>query len=306
MNGNWQELLLISAALKTGLLQSVAAEKQTAEELASKHAYNLRATEIVMEALYELGLVGRDRAHYEIRPAAAPYVDKNHPFYVANSLLHDSRLLENWTNLASAIKTGKSQTRRRSPEELEIFLRSMDEYSRHIAENVISIILKERPQANTILDLGGALGTYAKLFAAKGLDVTLIDTLAVTEQAKKELSGTPVKIVAGDFTKALPEGKFDIVLLSNITHIYKPEKLVQLFQQVAGSLVDNGVAVIVELIRGKSKGAAMFGVNMLLHTAGGGTWTLPQYELWLREAGLKIKSVKDMRQGEALLIIERA
>jgi len=302
---DWRELLLKSAALKTGLLQSVAAEKQTAEELATKHDYDLRATEIVMEALYELGLVGKDRAHYEIRPAAAPYVDKNHPSYAANSLLHDARLIENWLKLDQAIKTGKSQTRRRSPGELEIFLRSMDEYSCHVAPKVVSVIMKEHPQAKTILDLGGALGTFAKNFVAKGLNVTLIDTPAAIELAEKELSGTGIKLIAGDFTKSLPEGEFDIVLLSNITHIYKPEKLIHLFQRAAGCLADNGIAVIVELIRGKSKGAAMFAVNMLLHTAGGGTWTLPQYELWLREAGLKLKSVKDLEQGETLLIIER-
>lgn len=302
---NWEALLLISAALKTGLLQSVAQKKQTAEELASANNYDLRATEIVMEALRELGLVGRDRSHYEIRPAAAPYIDENNPGYMANALLHASRRIENWTKLDRAIKTGKSQSKRRSPEELATFVKAMDEFSRDRASEIVTLLKKEHPTAKNALDLGGALGTYSKIFKARGLDVTLIDTPAVIELAKKELAGTSIKLIAADFNQEFPEGSFDIILLSNITHIYKPDKLEHLFQRVSENLAKDGISGIVDWIRDKSRGAAMFAVNMLIHTAGGGTWTLPQYELWLRAAGLRLTAVKQLQESEQKLLIAR-
>lgn len=303
---NWEALLLISAALKTGLLQSVAQKKQTAEELASAtNAYDLRATEIVMEALRELGLVGRDRSHYELRPAAAPYVDEKNPDFMGNALLHASRRIENWTKLDKAIKTGKSQSRRRSPEELAIFVKAMDEFSRERADEVVDLLKKEHPKSKNVLDLGGALGTYSKLFEAKGLEVTLVDTSAVIELAKKELAGSSIKLKAVDFNQKLPKGPFDIILLSNITHIYKPDKLEHLFQRVGESLSKDGVVGIVDWIRDKSRGASMFAVNMLIHTAGGGTWTLPQYELWLREAGLRLSSMKSLKESEQKLLIAK-
>lgn len=300
---DWKELLVISAALKTGLLQSIAVKKQSADELADEHGYDLRAVEIVMEALREIGLVGRSRSHYELREPAKVYVDKTHPDYKAGSLLHSSRLIENWANLDEAIRTGKSQTRRRSENELESFAMAMDEFSRVKAPQVCSFIKKERPHGKTALDLGGALGTYSKELLKKGFEVTLLDTQGLTEMAKVHLKDTSVKILAGDFNERLPNEKFDVILLSNITHIYKPEKNEALLSRVEKHLSPGGMIAIVDLIRGKSKGAAMFGVNMLVHTAGGGTWTLPQYEKWLRHAGLKLISVKDLKNADQKLLL---
>jgi len=303
---DWKELLVISAALKTGLLQSIAVKKQSADELADEHGYDLRAVEKVMEALREIGLVGRNRAHYELREPAKVYVDKTHPDYKAGSLLHSSGLIENWAKLDEAIRSGKSQTRRRSENELETFAMAMDEFSRVKAPQVCSFIKKERPDAKTALDLGGALGTYSKELLKKGFEVTLLDTQGLTELAKDHLKDTPIRIIAGDFNERLPNEKFDVILLSNITHIYKPEKNEALLSRVEKHLSPGGMIAIVDLIRGKSKGAAMFGVNMLVHTAGGGTWTRPQYEKWFRRAGLKLISVKDLTDADQkLLLAER-
>ncbi len=303
---DWKELLVISAALKTGLLQSIAVKKQSADELADEHGYDLRAVEMIMEALREMRLVSRNRAHYELREPAKVYVDKTRPDYKGSSLLHSSRLIENWTNLDKAIRTGKSQTRRRSENELEDFAMAMDEFSRVKAPQVCSFIRGARPNGKTALDLGGALGTYSKELLKKGFEVTLLDTQGLTEMAKVHLEDTSVKILAGDFNERLPNEKFDVILLSNITHIYKPEKNEALLSRVEKHLSPGGMIAIVDLIRGKSEGAAMFGVNMLVHTAGGGTWTMPQYEKWLRHAGLKLISIKDIEGAvEKLLLAEK-
>ncbi|KKL07668.1 hypothetical protein LCGC14_2583730, partial [marine sediment metagenome] len=152
----------------------------------------------------------------------------------------------------------------------------------------------------------GALGTYSKELLKKEFEVTLLDTQGLTEMAKDHLKDTSVKILAGDFNERLPNEKFDVILLSNITHIYKPEKNEALLSRVEKHLSPGGLIAIVDLIRSKSKGAAMFGVNMLVHTAGGGTWTLPQYEKWLHHAGLRLISVKDLKDADQkLLLAER-
>jgi len=302
---NWEQLLLISAALKTRLLQNVYEKKQTAKELASANDYDLRATEIVMEALCELGLVACYQSQYEIKPAAYPLVKKDHPDYQANGILHAARRIGNWARLDKAISTGKSQTSKREPEELTAFIGAMDEFSQSIAPQVVSAALKELPEAKTALDLGGAMGTYAKLFSEKGLGVTLMDTPAVIEIAKKELSGSDINLVAGDFTESLPKGLFDIILLSNIAHIYKPEKNAHLLKLVSESLAENGLALIIDWVKGKSTGAAMFAVNMLIHTAGGGTWTLEQFRSWIEQAGLKFKSVRDLADADQKLLIAK-
>ncbi len=306
MGLDWKELLVISAALKTGLLQSIADKKQSADELADNAGYDLRAVEIIMEALREIGLVRRNRAHYEISEAGKTYVDRDRPDYKAGGVLHGSRLIANWTNLDRAIRTGKSQTRSRTDNELEVFADAMDEFSSVAAPEVCKLIKKERPAAKKAIDLGGALGTYSKELIKKGFDVTLLDTQALTRLAKKRLKDLPVKIIAGDFNERLPNEEYDLILLSNITHIYKPEKNEALFDRAANHLSKDGLVAIVDFVREKSKGAAMFAVNMLVHTASGGTWTLAQYEKWLRRGGLRLSTVKDLESADQkLLLAER-
>ncbi len=305
MTDSWQKLLVISASLKTKLLQRVAEKTSSAKELASNFGYDQRAVELVMEALKEMGLVSFSKSGYHATEAAAPYTDENNPFYRANALLHSARLIENWTKLDAAIITGKSQSRRRTPEELEIFIRSMDEYSKPYADEVVSLILAQKKDAKTALDLGGALGTFSKPFADAGVKATLMDTEAVAALSKKYLSHPLIKIVAGDFSQELPQGPFDIILMSNITHIYRAEKLEVLFNRVKERLNENGLIAIVDFVHGKSEGAAMFGVNMLVHTAGGGTWTLSQYEEWLENAGLKLDKMLNLKNANQKLLIAR-
>lgn len=43
----------------------------------------------------------------------------------------------------------------------------------------------------------------------------------------------------------------------------------------------------VDMIRGTNPFAAVFGVNMLINTANGGTWTLDQYTDWLAGSGFE-------------------
>ena len=41
------------------------------------------------------------------------------------------------------------------------------------------------------------------------------------------------------------------------------------------------------MVHGTNPFAAVFGVNMLVNTAKGGTWTLEQYTDWLADAGFQ-------------------
>ena len=46
-----------------------------------------------------------------------------------------------------------------------------------------------------------------------------------------------------------------------------------------------GLIAILDFVRGQSESAALFGINMLVNTAAGGTWTEEEYRDWLTSAG---------------------
>ena len=90
---------------------------------------------------------------------------------------------------------------------------------------------------------------------------------------------------AGDMNEALPEGPFDAVYYGNTSHMYGPAENRELFDRMRRSLVPRGLLAIREFVRGMSEDAALFAVNMLVLTAGGGTYTREEYEEWLTGAG---------------------
>lgn len=63
-----------------------------------------------------------------------------------------------------------------------------------------------------------------------------------------------------------------------------------MFRKASKVLVPGGRIAIVDMVRGTNPFAAVFGVNMLVNTANGGTWTLDQYADWL--AGADFQNVK--------------
>jgi SAM-dependent methyltransferase len=85
--------------------------------------------------------------------------------------------------------------------------------------------------------------------------------------------------------EALPEGPFDAIYYGNTSHMYGPQENRELFARMRRSLVPGGLLVIREFVRGMSEDAALFAVNMLVLTSGGGTYTADEYESWLTGAG---------------------
>lgn len=94
-----------------------------------------------------------------------------------------------------------------------------------------------------------------------------------------------VTMVPGDFNQRLAPGPFDLAYLGNVCHIFGETENRELFKKVSQVLVTGGRIAIVDMVRGTNPFAAVFGVNMLINTANGGTWTLEQYTAWLSEAG---------------------
>jgi hypothetical protein len=79
--------------------------------------------------------------------------------------------------------------------------------------------------------------------------------------------------VGGDFNEGLPEGPFEAAYLGSVSHIYGPEENQALIERVAESLSSGGLIATRDFVRGISKGAALFGVNMLVNTESGNTYS---------------------------------
>jgi SAM-dependent methyltransferase len=191
------------------------------------------------------------------------------------------------------------------PEGKETFIHSMRRLAKPGVRAVADLLLSRLPENPHILDIGGGPGTYAEAFTEGGAKVTVLDVPEVIELMKEHLAAAGVFAVRGDFNEGLPEGPFDAAYLGSVSHIYGPEENQALIQRVAESLAPGGLIAIRDFIRGVSKGAALFAVNMLVNTESGDTYTEVEYRGWLNAAGFDEIEVLPIPGRDTYFILAR-
>ena len=112
-------------------------------------------------------------------------------------------------------------------------------------------------------------------------------------------------IVEGDFTEALPSGPFDLVYFGNVYHIYSPAIMARVTSEAYGMVSPGGTIAIQDYVWGRSPRAAIFAVNMLQATEGGGVWSEAQFRAWLSEAGFATVELFDLETAGTHLVLAK-
>jgi ubiquinone/menaquinone biosynthesis C-methylase UbiE len=146
-----------------------------------------------------------------------------------------------------------------------------------------------------LLDVGGASGiwTIAFLHANLSGSATIFDLPPVIRLAEKRLTEVGlryrVNLVNGNFyTDQLPKG-CDLAWVSAIVHQNSRRQNRMLFQKIYRVLDNGGRIAIRDILMEESRTApisgALFAVNMLVGTEGGGTFTFEELRDDLKAAG---------------------
>jgi len=161
------------------------------------------------------------------------------------------------------------------------------------ADQVIRAV--QSPPFQHLLDIGGASGTWTIAFlrACSSARATLFDLAHVIPMARRRLAAAGleqrVQLVAGDFTTdPLPPGA-DLAWVSAIVHQNSRAQNRTLFSKVFAALAPGGRIAIRDILMGEDRthpvAGALFAVNMLAATAGGGTFTFAELREDLATAG---------------------
>lgn len=230
--------------------------------------------------------------------AEAP--DSIHPM-----LLHAAALWARWTTLTKRVG-GTPLHERPAEESLRAFIGAMHVVSAPQAARLVASA--GASGARRLLDVGGGPGTYTMAFLAAepSLEATLFDLPPVVEIARERLVraglGSRVTLVPGDFTRdELPAGH-DLAWLSAILHQNSPAENDALYSRIFRALVPGGRLVIRDHVMGPERttprAGALFAVNMLVGTSGGGTYTFEEIRDGLERAGFV--RVRLLRSGERM------
>ncbi len=279
---NPMELLLVGAAVETGLLEAWHDEKvHTPAELAETLCLDRRAVWTVAEALTALGYLDREGDGHRLAAAAKVFF---HPEGLA--FMHQYQQVKSGIELPAVLRNGKPAHRKRTPTTSGYFMQAMARSSQGKTERVAAHCLAGLKPDASVLDVGGGPLNFARAFTALGASVMVLDLPWIVELINPKLDpAEKIRFVVGDFTEGLPPGLFDLVFLSSVTHIYGEAENQRLFRQAAGILVPGGRIAISDFVRGEDPYAALFAVNMLVNTETGGTWTREEYTAWLGAAG---------------------
>lgn len=311
-HGYWQSCVL-HAAVKLDLFRKLGSSSMKVEEVAHLLKANVRGTSLLLNALAALDFLKKEGELFSLSIKSQKYLDELSPHTMIHIARHIMDLYQNWGQLSQAVLTGKPVADRkdREREQIENFIWGMDDIAQGAAPILAEIL--DLSSFKYLLDLGGGPATYAIEFCRKNpkLQATIFDLPDTESIAQENIErndlGHRIQFVGGDFLKDIIPGKYDSVFLSQIVHGYSPDVNLSLLKKVYEVMYAGGQIVIQDFILDESKTrpkfAAVFALNMLLHTEGGRSYTAKEIENWLTEAGFKdVERIEADLPNEAGLI----
>ena len=267
----------------------------TAMQIAGKVQCAVRSTEMLLNALVALKLLGKSGDTFTNTSVSARFFVEGSPDSARQGQLHMANLWKSWSTLTEAVKVGTSVAGRNGSNGwVKPFMAAMDSNARGRARAIAQAV--EINGAKRMLDLGGGSGAYSIAFVKStlGLKAEILDVAEVLpitqEHIRKAGLADRITTRAGDMLSApLEPSKYDLVLLSAVCHMFSPEENRQLLERSYAALAPKGRLVISDFVLEADKTAprfgALFALNMLVNTRAGASYSEPEYEAWLKEAG---------------------
>ncbi len=269
----------------------------SAKDISRKLKTDLRATEILLDALTSIGLLSKSRdSLYQNTLVSSRYLVKGSRLYQGDIIKHASTMWQNFSVLDEVLRTGQPA---RGAFDHEAFIMGMHNLSVLRTEALIKAVgLKG---VKTVLDLGGGPGTNAIAMAKKGVEATLFDlpdTIKIAKKVARREGVRGINFITGDFHADCIGAGYDLILLSQIFHAYSAEENIALLRKCREAVDPGGRVVVQEFpineARTSPSHSALFAVNMLVGTEKGRCYSPGEIKHWLAETGFRKITVKTL------------
>jgi len=281
----------------------------TAKALAEKQRLDIRALSRLLDAYVVYGLLTKENGRYQLTTDGM-FLSSDHPETPLPMVLHMNELWNTWSRLTDTVKLGNNPERvpasQKSKKALNAFIGAM-----HVVGKKLSTEITEKLDLSSfhkLLDVGGASGTYTIAFLEKNPKMRAVifdlkQVIPIAEACLRQAGiSDRVELVGSDFyTDELPEG-CDLALLSAIIHQNSPVQNENLFRKIHKSILPGGTLIIRDHImdedRTRPQAGAIFALNMLVGTEGGGTYTFREVKKSLEAVGFT--DVRQIKGGEKM------
>ncbi|MBU0637729.1 MAG: polyketide synthesis methyltransferase [Planctomycetes bacterium] len=294
---SYQAACVLTAAGELGVFEGLADKPRTAADLAHHLGTDPRATVTLLDALSALALLGKQKDTYTLPPAVRAALTTAGTHSILAMTRHQGNCLRRWAQLARVVRTGRPAERTPSTcgadADAAAFIGAMHNICAPLAATIVAEI--QPLEFTRLVDVGGACGTWTEAFlrAHPAATAILFDLPHVIPMADTYLASVGLRervdLVAGDFmVDPLPPGA-DLAWVSAIVHQNSRAQNRQLIAAVFAALSPGGRIMLRDVLMEPARTApvmgALFAINMLVATEGGGTFTFDELREDLASAG---------------------
>ena len=273
-----EELLLVWAARRTGVLDALLTTAGTPCEVADATDVAEPSARRLVEALAELGFFAAVGDEYEPTNRALGMLAKRDVRSIG-PIPHALDRLDELVGLPETLETGVAPERRDDWEANALGAHYATDPA--VVRACVTAAVRANPDASSVVDLCGGSGVYAREFAARGLDATLVESPSAVDLLGR-VHGDRVRFHAG--IPATLDGTFDLAFLGDAVSGMDPGEVVPTLSVAVDLLGGDGALVATDVL---DDGDGAVGVEARALAAGhGGAYDTETVRDWFTEAGL--------------------
>jgi ubiquinone/menaquinone biosynthesis C-methylase UbiE len=310
---------ILSTAVDLEVFTHIARGKQTASELSQATGTKMRSLEMVLNALCAMDYLEKTGEAYRLTPLSRFFLVKGKKMYYGDYVKHVDLSWGPWLRLTSALTSGKPSLPAGTEEE-----GGFDYYKQLVpllfatthlvaAGGAKALGIGKGLRGLTIMDVGAGSGAWGIAMAQQDptCQIYAVDDPKILEETRKTVRRFGLEkqfhyIAANVEEDSLGQSMYDLATLSYVCHGGGKTKSRKIISAVYQALKEGGKVVICEICpdenREKDLFPLIFGVNMLIHTTEGNTFTVSEYTTWLKEAGFKEVKTIDISAASPLVV----
>lgn len=298
LSGYYWKTCTLHAAVKLDVFTAINDQQLSSKEIAAKLKVENKGLERLLNALTAMDLLLKRGDKFSNTAVGKNFLSRDSDRYIGHIMMHHYHLIESWTHLDQAVKTGEPVRKRASfsDEELrESFLMGMFNMAMTIAPRIVP--LTDLSGRKHLLDLGGGPGTYAIHFCMNNpqLTATVFDLPTTRPFAEKTIKkfdlSERIEFRDGNYLEDPITGRYDAAWMSHILHGEGPDDCREIIKKTAAVLEPGGLIIIHDFILDNSMDGplfpALFSLNMLLGTPSGQAYSEKQIADMLNHVGVK-------------------
>lgn len=282
--------------------------------IAKKINCDVRATNMLLDALVSLGFVGQRGKKYAVKSKYSDFLLSDSDKNVLSILDHYYHMWDDWGKLTNCIKTGMALEKKVSIELKRQFTKSfitgMDNLTKFQKERVLNCL--DLKGVKKILDIGSGPATYLREILKKNQNImaTILDLPDAAEVGKdfviKDNLEKRISFIEGDIGEVELDNNYDCVFIFQVLHALNEKTRNLAVKKAYNALNRGGKIYIHEFFLNEKKTFprenVIFRLNMLIHANGGDNLSVKEIKNLLESAGFSIKKEFIFKKPATVLI----